>query len=297
VEVGDILHGEREPPSCEFTVLAIYFLGLTGGAESRQTSMTVFTKISGEMQMKSIHLKTINLAWFMLIVSFILYILDYLVFGRAGDVVSNFMGNLAFLPVYVLFVTLMVERVLKERDKVAMRQKLNMVIGVFYSEVGTVLLRDFTDFLVSHDELAAQLRVGPEWTGRDFIKANRFLANHEIEVDCRLGDLKQLKNFLMNKRDFMLGLLENPNLLEHEDFTDLLWAVFHLTEELAARQRLDGLPPTDLDHLGGDIRRVYHTLTRQWVSYMQHLKEDYPYLFSLAVRTNPMNPDAQVEVV
>jgi hypothetical protein len=271
-------------------MLAIYFLGFghmfTNG----------FTKISGEMQMKSTHLKTINLAWFMLIVSFILYVLDYLVFGRAGDVVSNFMGNLAFLPVYVLFVTLMVERVLKERDKVAMRQKLNMVIGVFYSEVGTVLLRDFTDFLVTHDELAAQLRVGPEWTARNFKKANSFLANHEIEVDCRLGNLMRLKDFMMDKREFMLGLLENPNLLEHEDFTDLLWAVFHLTEELAARQCLDGLPTTDLEHLAGDIRRVYHNLTRQWVMYMQHLKDDYPYLFSLAVRTNPMNPDAKVEV-
>jgi hypothetical protein len=29
---------------------------------------------------------------------------------------------------------------------------------------------------------------------------------------------------------------------------------------------------------------------------MQHLKTDYPYLFSLAVRTNPFDPDAKVEV-
>jgi hypothetical protein len=29
---------------------------------------------------------------------------------------------------------------------------------------------------------------------------------------------------------------------------------------------------------------------------MQHLKTDYLYLFSLAVRTNPFDPDARVEV-
>jgi hypothetical protein len=29
---------------------------------------------------------------------------------------------------------------------------------------------------------------------------------------------------------------------------------------------------------------------------MEHLKNDYPYLFSLAVRTNPFNPNATVEV-
>jgi hypothetical protein len=30
---------------------------------------------------------------------------------------------------------------------------------------------------------------------------------------------------------------------------------------------------------------------------MKHLKEDYPYLFSLAVRTNPFNPDASPVIV
>jgi hypothetical protein len=29
---------------------------------------------------------------------------------------------------------------------------------------------------------------------------------------------------------------------------------------------------------------------------MEHLKNDYPYLFSLAVRTNPFDPNASVEV-
>jgi hypothetical protein len=29
---------------------------------------------------------------------------------------------------------------------------------------------------------------------------------------------------------------------------------------------------------------------------MGHLKNKYPYLFSLAVRTNPFNPEASIEV-
>lgn len=246
--------------------------------------------------MKHFYLKTVNLAWLMLILSFILYWLDYLVFGKKAEVAAGFLGNLAFLPIYVLLVTLIIERVLREREKIGLRQKLNMVMGVFFSEVGTVFLRDFTVFLVKRDELAKRLKVGPEWTKRDFDKAGRFLAHHDIEVDCSLGDLSSLKNFLVEKRDFMLVLMENPNLLEHEDFTDLLWAVFHLTEELVGRKRLEGLPESDIEHLAIDIRRVYFTLTRQWVLYMQHLKNDYPYLFSLAVRTNPMNPEARVEV-
>lgn len=246
--------------------------------------------------MKTFYLKTLNLAWVMLVLSVILYGLEYLLFGRTSEVFASFLGNFAFLPVYVLFVTLIIERILREREKIGIRQKLNMVIGVFFSEVGIFLLRDFTCFLVSYDRLAVQLKVGPEWTSREFDAAAGYLQRNEIEVDTGRGDLRLLKQFLVGKRDFMLGLMENPNLLEHDDFTDLLWAVFHLTEELSARQSLDGLPRNDLEHLAGDIRRVYNTLLRQWISYMRHLRDDYPYLFSLAVRTNPMNPDARAEV-
>jgi hypothetical protein len=45
-----------------------------------------------------------------------------------------------------------------------------------------------------------------------------------------------------------------------------------------------------------DIRRAYHLLLREWLGYMAHLHADYPYLFSLAVRTNPFNPAADVQL-
>ena len=90
----------------------------------------------------------------------------------------------------------------------------------------------------------------------------------------------------------MLALLENPNLLEHESFTELLWAVFHLTEELACRMNLKELPDTDYEHLSADMKRAYVLLIAEWLAYMKHLKINYPYLFSLAARMNPFDPNA-----
>jgi hypothetical protein len=84
--------------------------------------------------------------------------------------------------------------------------------------------------------------------------------------------------------------------LEHESFTELLWAVFHLAEELSHRSMIKDLPDTDYVHLNGDIKRVYQLLVREWLSHMEHLKQVYPYLFSLAVRTNPFDPEASAEV-
>jgi len=37
------------------------------------------------------------------------------------------------------------------------------------------------------------------------------------------------------------------------------------------------------------MNRVYSQLARQWLGYMEHLKGSYPYLYSLALRTNPFN--------
>jgi hypothetical protein len=35
------------------------------------------------------------------------------------------------------------------------------------------------------------------------------------------------------------------------------------------------------------VKWAYSLLTRQWLEYMLYLKKRYPFLFSLAVRTNP----------
>jgi hypothetical protein len=89
-----------------------------------------------------------------------------------------------------------------------------------------------------------------------------------------------------------MTMLENPYLIEHDTFTELMQALFHLTEELRVRERLTDLPDTDYAHLSGDINRVYGLLIREWLVYMKHLKENYPYLFSLAMRTNPFDTNA-----
>jgi hypothetical protein len=237
-----------------------------------------------------------RIAFLLLLVSLALYGIDYLVFGGGAMIAAGFLGNLAFLPLYVLFVTLVIEKVLKERERHAIRQKLNMVIGVFFSEVGTAMIRDCLGFVVNSADLAKALAITPHWTPQDFRKAASYLHGHAIDLDSRHGDLACLKKFLVEKRGFMLGLLENPNLLEHNEFTDLLWAVFHLIEELEARQSLKGLSSADMDHLSGDIKRAYGFLLKEWLTYIRHLKQDYPYLFSLAVRTNPLNPEARAEI-
>jgi hypothetical protein len=224
------------------------------------------------------------------------YYLQYRYAGGPEQVLQWLIGSLAFLPLQVLLLTLVVDRLLARREKLAMLKKLNMVIGVFFSEAGTRLLGMFAGLDAEIDAVRNDLVPGPEWTGRDFARAAGKVKSREGRIDARPADLEALKRFLSGRRDFLTGLLGNPNLLEHESFTDLLWAVFHLTDELMHREDLNRLCDADLSHLIGDIRRAYSLLVVEWLAYLGHLKEDYPYLYSLAVRTNPFDPAASPEV-
>lgn len=86
------------------------------------------------------------------------------------------------------------------------------------------------------------------------------------------------------------------NLLEHANFTDLLWAVLHLTEELTARPDLNELPQADIEHIYGDINRAFGRLISEGLIYLKHLRSEYPFLYSLAIRINPFNPAASAVI-
>jgi hypothetical protein len=232
----------------------------------------------------------------LILLSVLLYVLHYAIFRDARHIFIYLLGDIAFIPVQVLLVTLIIDQLLKVREKRIMLKKMNMVIGVFFSEVGITLLKHFFNFDYKFSELREHLILKGEWSGRQFLNARRYIKNFDYKVDSKKGSLEQLKSFFVEQRTFLLGLLENPNLLEHESFTELLWAVFHVAEELAYREDVKQLSNPDYEHLSGDIKRAYILLITEWLAYMQHLKSEYPYLFSLAVRTNPFDPDASPEI-
>ncbi len=49
----------------------------------------------------------------------------------------------------VLLVTLIIHQLLSDREKKSRLNKLNMIIGAFFGEVGTKLLKNLTDFDIS----------------------------------------------------------------------------------------------------------------------------------------------------
>ena len=234
------------------------------------------------------------LAIVLIVISISVYSINFLIFRDSRNIFFYFFIDLAFLPLSVLLVTLLLDSLLNQREKKSKLYKLNMVIGAFFSEVGTSLLAYLKEFDSKSEDIAQKLNKISSWKRNDYISFKNSITKYESELNLTCENEAEIKLFLLEKREFLLRLLENPNLLEHETFTELLWAVFHMTEELACRTSFEDQPESDLIHIKGDFKRAYVLLIKEWLSYLEHLKVAYPYLYSLALRQNPFNKEKDV---
>ncbi len=228
----------------------------------------------------------IKLGITLLILSAVLYYINYIIFHDIHHMVVFLLEDLAFIPIEVLVVTLIIDRVIEKREKQHLIQKLNIIIGVFFTEAGTEMLRFCAKLDENIEHIKNELIITNNWLDSDFNKAIKIINNHNCSINLEDFDFEKIKCFLVSKKDFTMRLLENPNLIEHETFTELLNSILHLEQELISRD-ISKLSKEDIDHMEIDIKRVYKYILIEWVYYMRHLKKKYPYIFINAIENNP----------
>jgi len=207
-----------------------------------------------------------------------------------------FIGDLAFMCLQILIVTGILETYLKRREKEVLREKLNMIIGAFFSETGFDLLKTIAEVDLNSGALVGKITPQVGWMKKDYEQAEATFRAYAPDIELDSSSLAYMKRFLVEQRSTILGLLANQALLEHEQFADLLWATNHISDELQARSSLDNLPEADLAHLELDTKRAYEILVLEWMEYLEHLSKRYPYLFVLASRRSPFDPACRSEV-
>jgi len=225
-----------------------------------------------------------------------LYFLFYVLFHDAEFISHHLLNDIAFLPIEVFLVATVFEKLMGRREEKARLERMHMSIGAFFHEVGTDLVRTFASNNLQTIATHQDYDLDETWSKADFTRFKNNLTQTVSQLQISADNLLEFRNLLYSKREYLLRLMESDNLMEREHFAQLLLAIFHLFEELHLRQDLHNLAPGDFEHLSDDVRRVYLLLNEQWIDYLFHLKETSPYLFSLAVRTNPFNPAASVEV-
>ena len=230
-------------------------------------------------------------------VSITTYAIHFLIFGNLQEILGYFLLDLAFVPFEIIFVSLIVDRVLDKMEKTKFQKKIYMVIEVFFSEVGKDLLCVFARNDKNIEKIRDILlkKKARAWIDKDFDLLLKTTLSYEHDLSFDRDELKVLKEELKLKREFLTNMIANSLILEHETFSNLIITVFHLLEELGARKDVMSISDQDKEHLENDIKRVHLLLMAEWVMYMKHLNNEYPFQFSFALRSNPFNEKIEIE--
>ncbi len=197
-------------------------------------------------------------------------------------------GDIAFIPLEVLLVTVIIHKILNDREKQRALEKMNMILGVFFSEAGKKMLKTFIDADAVIKVKLTDLKIHPDMTDKNIKNIQYTLKKVNWHTEIEHIKIVELAEFLLLKRDFFMKLLENPVLLEHNIFTDLMQSLFHLEDEFTQRMDARNMSAADIQHIQIDINRTYNYLLEIWIMYMRYLRNTHPYLFAFATKTNPL---------
>jgi hypothetical protein len=217
---------------------------------------------------------------FLILLSVISYSLQIYIFHHESDTYFYLLQDISFVPIQVLIVTFFIDRLLKKQQRINVLKRVNVAIGIFFNELGNELLKHLFELTDNKEELKNKLEISSSWKINDFNRTEKWIAGNPVSIHVTPENVALLKDFFDRKRLFILNLLENSNLSEHDTFTDTLLAVSHLSDELALRKNLEQMPAADLNHLIIDMKRAYHGIIKEWILYMNHIKKEYPFLFS-----------------
>lgn len=218
-------------------------------------------------------------------------------YGDSHEVIHYIWLHLGFIPLDLLLLSLVVEEILAKKEKENLQEKLDMIVGTFFAEMGNSLISKIS--FINENKIPS-LKAIKSWDLKDFDKALKYLKENSPEISTNLSDEEQLafltdlKDFLHNERRFLINLINNSNLLEKEEFSSLILSIFHISEELEYRDDLTKVSEADFNHLVGDLDRIYSNLVYEWIRYLRHLRKYYPYMISIAIRTNPFDDDANI---
>ncbi|MER2013426.1 MAG: hypothetical protein ABS871_02165 [Methanobrevibacter sp.] len=237
----------------------------------------------------------------MIILIIVIYGSNYLVLGDGEHIISYVWTHLGFIPVDILVVAFILDEIIERKEKEAMLEKLDMLMSTFFSEIGNELISQLSS-ANKYKTNTENLKSIKNWDDKDYENKLKELKDTDVEFQADISPenreefLRNLNELLTSKREFIINLINNPNLLEKEEFTGLINAILHLDEELEHRKDLSLVTDADFAHLNGDMHRVYNKLIHEWVYYLRYLNKHYPYMIALIIRTNPFDEDAEVYV-
>lgn len=139
--------------------------------------------------------------------SLVLHYVHYLIFQDLHHTLIFLFADIAFIPMEVFFTTLVIDKLLEKREKEHLRDKLSMLIGVFFSELGTDILNTFVYVDDNTEIIAKEALVTKEWNKNEFKNLEKLVDEYEYDIDIKKVDLIALEKKLNAQKDLVINLI------------------------------------------------------------------------------------------
>lgn len=105
---------------------------------------------------------------FLIVLSAVFFILQLVLFHNVEESGFLFFQDMMFLPLHILLVTFLLDRVLSTREKRERLEQVNIVISAFFSETGADALRTLNTVIMELDKVRELVSMKPTWNDKEF---------------------------------------------------------------------------------------------------------------------------------
>ena len=149
----------------------------------------------------------IRFAIIMFVLAVVIFLARYLIFGDGEEIIAYLWKHIGFIPIDILIVAFLLEGIMGKKEHEAILEKIDMLMGTFFSEIGNDLLAELSK--VNKNKINTEnLKDIRNWEEKDFDKKMKELKENgldfkaDIPPEEREEFLTNIHSILMEKREF-----------------------------------------------------------------------------------------------
>ena len=221
--------------------------------------------------------------------------LYFVAFNDRQYVYFTIVHGIVEAPFNMLVTGVLFNYILNRKEKSSEKGKTDMLIGIFYSEVGNELLRLFLESDRYVEYFREKFMIKREWKEADYKKLILESDSIEHSINIENIDLLKLKEKLGNVTGLSMDLLTSTSLQNKDDFNIIVNNVFYLKGELDDRNIEAGLEEYEKVHLQKIVNELYLKLIKMWVSHMYYRQSSNEQMFVKALIKSPFDDRTRME--
>lgn len=211
------------------------------------------------------------------------FILSFKFYGGSEEFWNMVIRMLISIPINAILTTFLLDSIFKCILRRKERKKINMLIDIFYSEIGNDILKVISKADKCAERIKCLSTIKKEWLIGEYQKIFDDFDNFENCLDIDKLDLDLLRKLLEDATPISIHFLTNTSLQDREEFKEIVLAILHLKKDLDYKD----IENDKSGYIKKEIEELYLLLSKRWMNYMYHLEEFKPRLFERALLNSP----------